>query len=316
MAPNWPASFYHLICTGFDPRLVIAATSATLLPRARAESNFFSSIPGDSGPSVCAFPEFARLARPGAPRCANQQGAVGCTLVWSWLPLSSCVVPPPFTGPCMLCSGHQSSGMCGTLQKLCILLNCQQTAVALLTGEQLPGARELVYSSAPLAEDHLVVHCPAAEAYRDLLRPGDSAFSTLARTPTSASSSERTSSVSCPIREACRGSGYSRAEKRTGGRISRYSPSLGCVRFLNVPTASRWGSFKRSSTEFTRMAGICAPARRVSHSAVVLAGMMSTASSYMSDMFCKRSSGVASRASSNNSDRPATSKNLIHRVSI
>src|SRR3954469_365705 len=75
MAPHWPASFYHLICTGFDPRLVIAATSATLLPRARAESNFFSSIPGDSGPSVCAFPEFARLARPRAPRCANQQGA-------------------------------------------------------------------------------------------------------------------------------------------------------------------------------------------------------------------------------------------------
>src|SRR3954466_9566543 len=143
MAPHWPASFYHLICTGFDPRLVIAATSATLLPRARAESNFFSSIPGDSGPSVCAFPEFARLARPRAPRCANQQGAVGCTLVWSWLPLSSCVVPPPFTGPCMLCSGHQSSGMCGTLQKLCILLNCRQTTVALLTGEQLPGAREL-----------------------------------------------------------------------------------------------------------------------------------------------------------------------------
>jgi hypothetical protein len=67
MAPHWPASFYHLICTGFDPRLVIAATSATLLPRARAESNFFSSIPGDSGPSVCAFPEFARLARPRAP---------------------------------------------------------------------------------------------------------------------------------------------------------------------------------------------------------------------------------------------------------
>jgi hypothetical protein len=86
MASHWPASFYHLICTGFDPRLVIAATPATLLPRARAESNFFSSIPGDSGPSVCAFPEVARLARPRAPRCANQQGAVGCTLVWSWLP--------------------------------------------------------------------------------------------------------------------------------------------------------------------------------------------------------------------------------------
>jgi hypothetical protein len=32
------------------------------------------------------------------------------------------------------------------------------------------------------------------------------------------------------------------------GRILRYSPSRGCVRFLKAPTAFRCGSFNRSST--------------------------------------------------------------------
>src|SRR5437660_11379582 len=40
----------------FEPRLVIAANSATRLPRARAASNSISSTPGESGPVVALAP--------------------------------------------------------------------------------------------------------------------------------------------------------------------------------------------------------------------------------------------------------------------
>src|SRR4051794_32626052 len=64
MAPHWPTSFYHLICTGFDPRLVIAATSATLLPRARLRT-FRVRLPGIRKACTAPSPPLRKPARGG-----------------------------------------------------------------------------------------------------------------------------------------------------------------------------------------------------------------------------------------------------------
>src|SRR6266853_806097 len=45
----------------FEPRLVMAANSATRLPRARAASNSISSTPGESGPVAMALGPSFRL---------------------------------------------------------------------------------------------------------------------------------------------------------------------------------------------------------------------------------------------------------------